>query len=352
LGRADVLTTLLEERRVPTRHRAVLAALCGLLAAAVTIQKNVREPTHRDFEQVWFAARAILSGVNPYTQIGPGLAFDWPFPLVYPLPAAVIAIPFAPLTATMATAFFSALAGAVFAWALMEYGYGPLFGFFSMPVRAAFETVQWSPLLAASTVLTPLAIISIAKPTVGSAVFFARPNRWAVAGAIVFGSATLLIDPRWVAHWLGAIAQYRAILAPTVPFRAPITFIGGPVALLCLLRWRRPEARLVAALACVPQTLVLYEAVPLLLVPRTFWQSVAVVALSYIGHLWVRLHLPANYHDDLAYHLVGQAMVWSLYLPCTLLVLRRKNVGELPAWLERRIAGWPAWLRGQSGERP
>jgi len=347
-----VLTSLLEARRVPTRRRAVLAVLCGLLAAAVTIQKNLREPTPRDFEQVWFAARAILSGADPYAQIGPGLAFDWPFPLVYPLPAAVIAIPLAPFPAQTATALFCAFAGALFAWALMEHGYGPLFGFFSMPVRAAFETVQWSPLLAASTVLTPLAIFSIAKPTVGTAVFFARPSRWAVAGAIVFGGAALLIDPRWVGDWLAAIARYKAILAPTAPFRAPVTFIGGPIALLCLLRWRRPEARLVAALACVPQTLVLYEAVPLLLVPRTFWQSVAVVVLSYVGHLWVRMHLPPNYHDDLAYPMVGQAMVWSLYLPCTLLVLRRKNAGELPAWVERRIARWPAWLRGKSDERP
>jgi hypothetical protein len=316
----------------------------------VTIQKNIREPTPRDFEQVWFAARAILRGANPYTQIGPGLAFDWPFPLVYPLPAAVIAMPLAPLSAHVATALFCALAGAAFAWALMEHGYGPLFGFFSMPVRAAFETVQWSPLLAASTVVMPLAIFSIAKPTVGSAVFFARPNRWAIAGGIAFGGAALVADPHWITDWLGAIAQYKAILAPTIPFRAPVTFVGGPLALLCLLRWRRPEARLVAALACVPQTLVLYEAVPLLLVPRTFWQSVAVVALSYIGHLWVRLHLPPNYGDGLAYQLVGQAMVWSLYLPCTYLVLRRRNVGELPAWLERRIAEWPTWLRGECKE--
>jgi len=350
VGQCNVLTTLLENRRVPTRRRAVLAGLCGLLAALVTIQKNMREPTRRDFEQVWFAARAILSGADPYAQIGPGLAFDWPFPLVYPLPAAVIATPLAPFSAEAATALFSALAGAALAWALMEHGYGPLFGFFSMPVRAAFETVQWSPLLAASTVIAPLAILSIAKPTVGSAVFVARPNRWAIVGGILFGGAALLIDPRWITKWMGAISQYKAILAPTPPFRAPITFVGGPLALLCLLRWRRPEARLVAALACVPQTLVLYEAVPLLLVPRTFWQSVAVVVMSYIGHLWVRLHLPPNYHDGLAYQLVGQAMVWSLYLPCTLLVLRRKNAGELPVWLEQRIANWPTWLRGQHCE--
>jgi hypothetical protein len=324
----------------------VLAALCGMLAAFVTLQKNAREPTHRDFEQVWFAARALLSGAHPYSQIGPGLAFDWPFPLVYPLPAAVIAIPVAPLPAQAATVLFSAIAGVAFAWALMEYGYGPLFGFFSMPVRAAFETVQWSPLLAASTVITPLAVLFVAKPTVGGALFLARPNRWAFLGAIVFGGTAFLIHPGWIADWLAAIARYNEILAPTVPYRAPITFTAGPLVLLCLLRWRRPEARLVAALACIPQTLVLYEAVPLMLVARTFWQSVALVASSYIGHAWVRLHLPQVYHEGLSYELVGQAMIWSLYLPCTFLVLRRKNAGRLPAWLERRIAAWPAWLRG------
>jgi len=73
---------------------------------------------------------------------------------------------------------------------------------------------------------------------------------------------------------------------------------------------------------------VLYEAVPLFLVPRTFWQSVALVTLSYIGHGWVRAHLPPGYNEGLSYQLVGQAMIWSLYLPATILILRRPNVPE------------------------
>jgi hypothetical protein len=341
-----LLNELLSAQRVPSRQRAVLAAVCGLLAAMITLQKNSREPTPRDFEQVWFAARALLGGAYPYSQIGPGMAFDWPFPLVYPLPAAVIALPLAPFPAHMATVLFSAIAGVAFAWALMEYGYGPLFGFFSMPVRAAFEAVQWSPLLSASVVVAPIAILFAAKPTVGAALFVARPSRWPFLGAALFGGAAFLIEPGWVADWRSAIDGYYAIMAPTVPYRAPISFTGGFVVLLCLLRWRRWEARLVAALACVPQTLVLYEAVPLMLVARTFWQSVALVTMSYFGHAWVRVHLPQIQHDGVTYDLVGQAMIWSIYLPCTLLVLRRRNAGRLPAWLERRIAGWPAWLRG------
>ena len=138
-----MLRALVETNRVPTRPRTGLAICCGLLAGMVTVQKNAREPTPRDFEPVWFAARALLGGTSPYRQVGPGLAFDWPFPLLYPLPAGVIGIPFAPLSVHTATVLFSMVGGAIFAWALMEHGYGPLFGFFSMPVRAAFESVQW-----------------------------------------------------------------------------------------------------------------------------------------------------------------------------------------------------------------
>lgn len=341
-----MLTALLATKCVPRRPRTALAFCCGLLAGMITIQKNHREPTPRDFEQIWYAARAILAGINPYQQVGPGLAVDWPFPLLYPLPAGVIGIPFAPFSVHASAVLFSFVGGALFAWALMEHGYGPLFGFFSMPLRAAFETVQWSPLLSSATVIAPLSLFLVAKPTVGGAIFLSRPSRWAFAGAAMFGGVAFLLQPGWVADWLDAIARNNALWAPTTPYRAPITFVGGPLALLSLLRWRRPEARLVAALVCVPQTLVLYEAVPLMLVPRTFWQSVALVTVSYIGHTWVRLHLPPGYHERLSYELVGKAMIWSLYLPCTIMVLRRRNEGRVPDWLERRIAGWPASLRG------
>ena len=244
-----LVNALVRAERVPAATRAVLALLCGVMASFVTYQKNVLEPTPRDLEQVWFAARSILAGVNPYLHVGPGLSLDWPHPLLYPLPAGVIAIPLAPLPIGTATLLFSALGGFALAWALMEYGYGPLLGFFSMPVRAAFEVVQWSPLLAAAATVAPLGILLVAKPTLGAAILFARPSRWAFIGAAVFGGIALLVEPRWVQHWLDAIARNNAEWAPTVPYRAPITFVGGPLVLLALLRWkaahdlgRRPQA--------------------------------------------------------------------------------------------------------------
>jgi hypothetical protein len=46
---------------------------------------------------VFYAARIWLHGGNPYepTLIGPGKPFESDWPLVYPLPALVIAAPFA-----------------------------------------------------------------------------------------------------------------------------------------------------------------------------------------------------------------------------------------------------------------
>jgi hypothetical protein len=202
-------------------------------------------------------------------------------------------------------------------------------------------------LFAAALVVAPLAILFVAKPTVGAAVFFARPSRWAFIGAAVFGGIAFLVQPGWVAEWFDAIRRNNAHWAPTTPYRAPVTFIGGPLVLLALLRWRRADARLVAAMVCVPQTLVLYDVVPLFLVPRTFWQAVFLVVISHTGHFWVRAHLPPGYHESLNYALVGQAMIWSLFLPCTAMVLLRSNEGRIPKWMERSVARWPAWLRGR-----
>ena len=44
-----------------------------------------------------------------------------------------------------------------------------------------------------------------------------------------------------------------------------------------------PEARLLAGLACIPQTVGLYEALPLFLIPRSRWQGYCMAGLSYVA---------------------------------------------------------------------
>ena len=325
-----------DRRPVPIGPRIALSLALGLIAAVVAYQHaEMREP-QRDFTQVWFAARAVLHGENPYALVGPGLAFDWPCPLLYPLTAAIAAMPLAALPQEWANTLFMLIGASAFAWALMRFGYGPLFGFASASMLFAVEAVQWSPLLAAAAVVSPLGIILAAKPTIGAAIFAARPTRWAIAGAIVLAALSLIADRTWIAHWLDAIARNARTVPPAAPYQAPVSVPGGVLALACLARWRRPEARLVAVLACVPQTLLPYEWLYLFLVPRAWHEALLLAATSWGALTWVLIHYSMN---DFPRFITacGQAAVIAMYIPATILVLRRPNEGALPVWLERRL---------------
>ena len=340
------IAALLRVQRVPVRTRLVLSVLLGCVAGTMTARESARVLGPRDFGQVWFAARSILRGIDPYPLVGPGLTFDWVSPLVYPMTAAVVAVPFTPFPEPLASLLFASVGGALFAWALMEYGYGPLFGFFSYAVREAAAAAQWSLLMAASFVVAPLAFLLVAKPTIGAVLFLARPRRIALAGAGLLGAAAFLIQPTWVTDWLQAVQRYVQQGAPDQPYRTIISFPGGVIPLVCLLRWRRPEARLLAGLVCVPVTLMAYETVPLLLIPRTFWEAALLVGLSFAQHHLTLALTPTPPTHEAMTAISGQLFVLLLYVPATVMVLRRSNVGPVSPWLERRISRWPAWLRG------
>lgn len=318
----------------------MFAALVARFADAV----DTVEAGHRDFAQVWYAARVILQHGNPYTAIGPGRAFEWAAPLFYPLPAALVALPLAPLPEHPAMVLVAAMGGFLLSWALTQYGVAPLLAFASTCVWQAFELVQWSPILAGALVIAPLSAILITKPTIGAAVFFARPSWYAVGGGAFLMIISLGIQPHWIAEWRGALAS-AGIGEGNFPYVAPVMVRGGVLVLAAATRWRRQEARLLIALACVPQTLIPYEGVLLFLIPRGWLEAGVLVLLSYVMSWWAwrggpygsfALGLQANWVP----------MVVCLYLPATLMVLRRPNEGLLPPWVEQRIRAWPAWLRG------
>jgi hypothetical protein len=75
----------------------------------------------------------------------------------------------------------------------MRCGYPPLLEMASVSMFGAVKSVQWSPLWRASVVLASLGVFAVAKPTIGAAMFVARPNRWTLVGgalllALAFGS--------------------------------------------------------------------------------------------------------------------------------------------------------------------
>lgn len=325
---------------VPSSRRFVLSVAVGLLAALLAAFRAATEVQPRDFTSLWAGARALLVGQNPYTAT-PGL--------LYPLPSIIAAIPWALVgSATLANALCMFIGAAAFAWALMEHGTAPLFGVGSASMLFAAQVVQWTPLLAGSVAIAPLGLLLVTKPQTGLPIFCARPTWWALAGGLLCIGWAFALYPDWLGAWRASMAFGGGHLGDTptgLPYTAPVLLPGGSLVLVSIIRWRRPEARLLVALACVPQSMLLYETVSLFLVPRTFRESALLVALSYVTLRAVAYGGP---YPDVAHYAIASGRVSTLlmYLPCVAMVLRRRNEGSVPAWIERRIVTWPIWLRG------
>ena len=329
-----------EQCRVVRQRRIWLALFSGFTAGAFAFATAVNRTYPRDFAQVWYASRVLLAGGNPYDAIGPGRAFAWPWPFYYPLPAAVATLALAPLPAPWAIALFMAAGVSLFAWAITEHGMEPAVGLASASVLFAIEAAQWSPLLAASLVIAPVGIFLVCKPNIGAAIFCGLPSRWAVGGGLTLLAVSFVFLPPWLTSWRAAAAVPNA-------FTAPLLFPGGIFVLLSLARWRRPEARLLVALACVPQTTLLYETVPLFLIPRTIREAALLTIASYgVAFYTARYGAAQNYAQWVL--VSGRTSTLALYLPATGMVLLRSNEGTVPRWLEIRLARLPAWLRGRS----
>jgi hypothetical protein len=293
----------------------------GVVSAALTIARFTKYPDRPlDFVQVWFGAGAMLRGANPYDLVGPGLEFDWPWRLFYPATALVAAMPLSILPVTIAVALFVFTSGALLAYGVTERGWHRLWLFCSLPYIVAILVAQWSPLLTAALLLPPLAVLFAAKPNIGLALLVATESRsvqrYAIGGGIVLTAVSLVFFPSWPVHWLHWLSEGAQ--------RPAITRFGGPLILVALLRWRRPEARLIVALACVPQYAYWYEVVPLMLVPVTRVETQLFSLVTSLG--WIVEHmLVAPPTEAEINRQLGALMVFFAYLPAVLMVLRRPN---------------------------
>jgi hypothetical protein len=272
--------------------------------------------TFSDFDQLWIAARAVLEHQNPYATVPK--QFQWP--LYYPMPAVIIALPFAMLPKEWASPVWVSLGFAAFAFALSRRGWWPLILLATAPAMNAASLGQWTPLLSATALIPWLAWIGLGKPTTGAAVTGAYGLRGARLNvALAFGILLLsfLLHPAWVKEWLSGIRHARH-------FRPLVLRPFGFVMLASLLRWRRPEGRLLALLSLVPATLVAYDAVPLMLIPHSrrevmIFAGLATIAQSIADHV-------AEGQTFIAWSSqVGQIYFVALYVPCLVMVLLRPN---------------------------
>jgi hypothetical protein len=216
-----------------------------------------------DFDPIRYAAKLVLRGENPYALIGPGRTVDWQFPLLYPMPAVVLAIPFTVVSTVAARAIFVALSSGLLAFAITRRAWWPLVVFFSASWVESAGVAQWSPLLLSAWYLPAIGFVTAAKPNIGLSVLSSfRGWKPAIVGTIGLLSISFLLLPRWPIDWLHEIRSQ--------PHIRPLVFhwLGIPL-LLAGLRLRDPRARLLLTLALVPQNPALYEGVLLFAIPTT-----------------------------------------------------------------------------------
>jgi hypothetical protein len=107
--------------------------------------------------------------------------------------------------------------------------------------------------------------------------------------------------------------------------------------LLALLRWRLPEGRQLAALAFMPLSPHLYEAVPLLLVARTRKEMLVLAVCGTVG-LAAGAVLPHSWGPDHG-PIPWIVVLLTAYLPALAVVLRHREVNATGRWHATLDAG-------------
>jgi hypothetical protein len=300
-------------------QRVAIAVVAGGLMALLTYRAHgLAGPMRSDFDFLWLGIRAFLEGENPYRAVSEARVHG---PLYYPLPALVLFAPLGLVPAAVARIVFAALGSAALAYAAAGRPGGLFVSLISASAIIAGVGGQWSPLLTAGAAVPWLSALWVCKPGIGLALWCGYPSRWAVIGGMVLVLASFVIMPTWLWEW-------RQVLGSPV-HAPPLLRPGGFLLLAALLRWRRPEGRLLAALCCLPHVTTLYETLPLFLVSKNRHQAYLLLALTYVAAVLGAVIQPGG---KLLEQVVGRwpVLLVCLYLPALVMVMLRPN-----EWPER-----------------
>jgi hypothetical protein len=331
--------------RAPHTARVMIALVFGLLASAYIAYAAAYvwpgPDAFSDIDHLWFAARDLWRGGNPYQSIGPhpGATYRFGWPMFYPLTTVVALLPLASLPVAAFRIVWVGIPAVLFAWRVTERSPWHWLWLLSFGVIDAAGIAQWSIFTTAVALTPSLAFLLVLKPQAALAWVLATLSPRLARDIAVAGLALLAIslcfDPAWVPKWLTAVSAGQHLRPLLVrPLAWPL--------LLALTRWRRLEARLIVALAIVPITPAPYELVPLVLVPRSRPQLAMLVACTWLAYAvqWT-LVSAASPSDRLA--IAQDVLLLLVYLPALAMVLRRPNEGDVPSWVERlrtRVVTW------------
>jgi len=298
----------------PHQRRALVSLATLLSGAWAYLAYAAPGSSTWDAGQFYVAVRTFIAGGDPYDVV----ARQLPFPLFYPFPALLLFAPFAVLPEAAARVAWAMLQGGVFAWAAARHRPVLLIALLSASYIDATILGHYAPLLTAAALVPALGFLWSVKPTLGLALFAAFPTRAAVVGVATTTLISLMVMPGWPPLWLEAVRQQ--IHTP------PVLRPGGALLLLSLLRWRHPEARLLAAYSVIPISTGMYDTLPLFLIPQRRRDAYVLAALTLVASFLAPTLTPWRREEGqlLMDHLTSR---WPLtfvlvYLPVLLMVLR------------------------------
>jgi hypothetical protein len=324
-----------------SRNRLIVAFVFALVSGAIAWRAQyVVHADGGDYLMLWRATRILLSGGDPYQLAWWKDLRAAQTPFYYPLPAIGMGLPFIWLSQRDAAIAFTVCSAALLGFVLTRRDFDRVPILFSVSFLFTAQLAQTSFLILALALLPSLAWLTVMKPNIGLAMFVYRLQWRTVALGSVLILGTVLAWPGWPAEWIALVRES--------PVHHPPLVTGvGLVTVLALLRWRRPEARLLLAMSLVPHALYFYDELPLWLVAGSRRQAMVLAASSWLGWVgWVATSGGPSGGPRLI-----DTPIWvvaSLYVPSLLMVLTRPNEGAVPVWLEQLAMPLPRWIRGSA----
>ena len=261
-----------------------------------------------DFTWAYSAALDLLHGRDPYRH-----EFS-PLWTPYPLPTALVALPFTIFQPEVAGATFFGLGSALMIFGFTRRGFVPLLVLLSCPFWVCVQWAQWTPLIVASAFFPVLMFVSVVKPHTAAPVVLLHWKVIAIISSVILLAISLIIYPTWPMRWFSQLSEFQGYI--------PLLTIPGPLLLLALMRWRERDAQFLLLASIFPQRWF-YDALILFLIPKTRKEFLYSITFSWGAYIWKQQHMPETTLER------GLVCTLFFYIPMLAIILLRKRTSEV-----------------------